>query len=404
MRVGRAIALALGRGRSRRGRSLIATRMSAAEEVARAFVRRQSPGGRAAAPTWRIRTRAARSSVTRSESLGTLDLLVLSAASFRPRDARGDRRDRLGRGHGRQRPRRLPARAGGGAHPARARRPHRLHLRLPGRRSRARLRRALRLQGRPSRGSSRALAVELAPEVSVNGVAPGTVLVPEGTSPEEADRWATLVPLQRNGEPADVAAAVALPVLRPLVHHRSGPSSGWRQVSPGPRPSRRLALDPGELRVLRAQAAREVEHEVLRGGGELPPALGPEGGRARGGFDRLGHLQDVEPLAVARRRARARCRRPPSPRAGRRRGRSPPPESSGSGLEARQAAKEALHGPRRGCRARPRKISVRLRWPIRETHFSCPEKTARRKSRSRSTRPSPSAIASAAETIRSMSP
>lgn len=57
-------------------------------------------------------------------------------------------------------------------------------------------------------GLVRALAVELAPEVSVNGVAPGTVLVPDGTPPEQAARWASQVPLQRNGDPADVAATV----------------------------------------------------------------------------------------------------------------------------------------------------------------------------------------------------
>jgi len=57
-------------------------------------------------------------------------------------------------------------------------------------------------------GLVRALAVELAPEVSVNGVAPGTVLVPEGTSPETAARWARRVPLRRHGDPADVAATV----------------------------------------------------------------------------------------------------------------------------------------------------------------------------------------------------
>ncbi len=54
----------------------------------------------------------------------------------------------------------------------------------------------------------RALAVELAPEVSVNGVAPGTVLVPEGTSPEEAEKLARRVPLKRNGDPEDVARTV----------------------------------------------------------------------------------------------------------------------------------------------------------------------------------------------------
>ena len=57
-------------------------------------------------------------------------------------------------------------------------------------------------------GLVRALAVELAPQVSVNGVAPGTVLVPEGTSEATAARWARQAPLQRNGDPSDVAAAV----------------------------------------------------------------------------------------------------------------------------------------------------------------------------------------------------
>lgn len=54
----------------------------------------------------------------------------------------------------------------------------------------------------------RALAVELAPEVSVNGIAPGTVLVPEGSTPEEAEKLARRVPLKRNGDPDDVARTV----------------------------------------------------------------------------------------------------------------------------------------------------------------------------------------------------
>jgi len=57
-------------------------------------------------------------------------------------------------------------------------------------------------------GLVRALALELAPEVSVNGVSPGTVLVPEGTSAEDAARWARSVPAKRNGDPEDVAEAV----------------------------------------------------------------------------------------------------------------------------------------------------------------------------------------------------
>lgn len=57
-------------------------------------------------------------------------------------------------------------------------------------------------------GLVRALAVELSPEVSVNGVAPGAVLLPEGTSADEAQRIARRIPLGRVGSPDDVAAAV----------------------------------------------------------------------------------------------------------------------------------------------------------------------------------------------------
>ena len=57
-------------------------------------------------------------------------------------------------------------------------------------------------------GLVRALAVELAPDVLVNGVAPGNILAPEGTPPEESARWASKVPLKRFGEPRDVAEAV----------------------------------------------------------------------------------------------------------------------------------------------------------------------------------------------------
>ncbi len=57
-------------------------------------------------------------------------------------------------------------------------------------------------------GLVRALAVELAPEVLVNGIAPGAVLVPEGTPAEDAARWARKTPLGRLGEPEDVARTV----------------------------------------------------------------------------------------------------------------------------------------------------------------------------------------------------
>jgi pteridine reductase len=57
-------------------------------------------------------------------------------------------------------------------------------------------------------GLVRALAVELAPRVTVNGIAPGAVLVPEGTSQEQSARYARKTLPQRLGSPADVAQAV----------------------------------------------------------------------------------------------------------------------------------------------------------------------------------------------------
>ena len=57
-------------------------------------------------------------------------------------------------------------------------------------------------------GLVRALAVALAPDVAVNGVAPGTVLPPEGTSAEEVERLARRLPAKRIGSAEDVAATV----------------------------------------------------------------------------------------------------------------------------------------------------------------------------------------------------
>jgi len=61
-------------------------------------------------------------------------------------------------------------------------------------------------------GLTRSLAVELAPDVRVNGVAPGAILWPEdGTAYDEGTRERTVAatPLGRLGEPADIARAVA---------------------------------------------------------------------------------------------------------------------------------------------------------------------------------------------------
>jgi NAD(P)-dependent dehydrogenase (short-subunit alcohol dehydrogenase family) len=55
---------------------------------------------------------------------------------------------------------------------------------------------------------TRALARVLAPEIRVAGVAPGTVLLPEKWSDEDAERLRATTPLGVMGSPADVTSAV----------------------------------------------------------------------------------------------------------------------------------------------------------------------------------------------------
>ena len=55
---------------------------------------------------------------------------------------------------------------------------------------------------------TRALARVLAPDVRVNAVAPGTVLLPDGWSEEDATRLDQTTPLRRSGSPSDVIGAI----------------------------------------------------------------------------------------------------------------------------------------------------------------------------------------------------
>lgn len=55
---------------------------------------------------------------------------------------------------------------------------------------------------------TRSLARVLAPEIRVNGVAPGTVLLPENWSTAADERLRQTTPLSRSGSPVDVSATV----------------------------------------------------------------------------------------------------------------------------------------------------------------------------------------------------
>jgi pteridine reductase len=55
---------------------------------------------------------------------------------------------------------------------------------------------------------TRALARALAPEVRVNAVAPGVVMLPEGWTASDAERLRATTPLARLGRAEDVAQAV----------------------------------------------------------------------------------------------------------------------------------------------------------------------------------------------------
>jgi pteridine reductase len=55
---------------------------------------------------------------------------------------------------------------------------------------------------------TKVLARSLAPDVTVNAIAPGAVLVPEDYSKEERDRLARSTPLRRLGSPSDVVAGL----------------------------------------------------------------------------------------------------------------------------------------------------------------------------------------------------
>ena len=76
---------------------------------------------------------------------------------------------------------------------------------------------------------TRLLALEWAPEVRVNGVAPGAVLPP----PEiDAGRLANRIPLGRIGNPEDVARAVVFLAEQPFITGEILTVDGGRSLNP----------------------------------------------------------------------------------------------------------------------------------------------------------------------------
>jgi pteridine reductase len=75
------------------------------------------------------------------------------------------------------------------------------------------------------------LALELAPEIRVNAVAPGTVLWPESYPESQRRALARRIPLGRAGAPEDVAAAVRYLATAPFVTGAVLPVDGGRHLS-----------------------------------------------------------------------------------------------------------------------------------------------------------------------------
>jgi pteridine reductase len=78
---------------------------------------------------------------------------------------------------------------------------------------------------------TRTLAVELAPDITVNGIAPGIALFPENYDQATRERLISQVPLQRAGSPEDIARLVRFLVTEgPYITGAIIPVDGGRSV------------------------------------------------------------------------------------------------------------------------------------------------------------------------------
>jgi pteridine reductase len=78
---------------------------------------------------------------------------------------------------------------------------------------------------------TRVLALELAPEVRVNAVAPGTVQPPDEMPPDVVSRLAERVPLRSIGSPEDIARAVLFLAQSPFITGHEIAVDGGRSVA-----------------------------------------------------------------------------------------------------------------------------------------------------------------------------
>ncbi|HKR10190.1 MAG TPA: SDR family oxidoreductase [Gemmatimonadaceae bacterium] len=77
---------------------------------------------------------------------------------------------------------------------------------------------------------TRALAHALAPKIRVNAIAPGAVLLPEGVTPEFRDKLISTTPMGRIGSPEDVAQAVIYLISADFVTGETLIVDGGRHV------------------------------------------------------------------------------------------------------------------------------------------------------------------------------
>jgi pteridine reductase len=75
------------------------------------------------------------------------------------------------------------------------------------------------------------MALELAPHVRVNAVAPGTVLPPQDMDSDELRRLLERIPLGRAGEPSDIANAVRFLAESPFITGQQIVVDGGRSLA-----------------------------------------------------------------------------------------------------------------------------------------------------------------------------